>query len=118
MFVSIKVLDDVAEGAGGAAAKFATAAKVGTALKIAGISLAVIGVVLDVVTIGITAKDVHEGSKSKLADKLRDIADNMENKMIKLRKDSQNAKSEKDDKGDNNEVDEKDLDRNRGLGLL
>ena len=119
-----QVLDEVAEGAGGAAAKFASAAKVGTALKVAGITLAALGVVLDAVTIGITAKDMHDGSKSKLADTLRTIADNMEKKLdvdIKQKEEiekeensEENMKNEEKEKSEKS--DEDDTDRTRGVG--
>ena len=73
--------DDGVDDALNAAAKMANAAKVGTALKITTITLTGIGVVLDVITIGLTAKNVHEGNITEEATKLRQIADDIEGKV-------------------------------------
>ncbi len=93
--VYLQVLDDVVEGAGGAAAKLATISKLGTALKVTGITLSALGVVLDVVAIAIAANDLSKGSKAELADKLRDIATNMEKEIDAMKKDD-NCETEKE----------------------
>ena len=81
MSYELQTFEDIVSAGGSTATKLATAARAAQALKIAGITLSSLGIVLDAITIGVTMKDVKNGSKSKLAQKLRYIAMTMEQKL-------------------------------------
>ncbi len=53
--------------------------------------LGAVGIVLDAVTIAISAKDLHNGSKADLAAKMREIANLMESQLQEVQKQCQPA---------------------------
>ncbi len=79
--------EEVAGGAEKTAvAAAANTAKVARGFAILGMALGALGIVLDGVTLAITANDLHNGSKAELAAKMREAANLMENQLKEFQK--------------------------------